>query len=77
MNTMKPKRTLTELLREALAERAQGESLRSIEAKTGVANPHLCNFLRGKASLHLESVDKLLPYLGVEVRRRQSKRKGK
>ncbi len=66
--------TLTKLLRQALAERACSETLRSIEAKTGVANPHLCNFLNGKAGLTLASVDKLLPYLGIEARQKARKR---
>lgn len=66
--------TLTELLREALTERAQVESLHSIERKTGVANPHLSCFLRHKASFSLASVEKLLPYLGITVSRRRPRR---
>lgn len=58
---------MTELLREALAERK--EAFRAIEAATGVPNPSLVRFLAGRQSLRLDMADKLAAYFGIEVTR--------
>ncbi len=67
MNTKTNKPTITEVLREALAERK--ESLRAIERATGVPHPSLIRFLRGELRLRLDMADRLAAYFGVEVRR--------
>ena len=69
----KRKKTMTELLLEALAE---AESLRGVERATGVKNPCLVRFLQGKQSLRLDLADKLADHFGIECRRtRRQKRR--
>ena len=68
----KAKKTMTELLKQALSE---VDSLRGVERATGVKNPSLVRFLQGKQSLRLDLADKLSEHLGIECR--QMRRKGK
>jgi hypothetical protein len=68
MKRRKAQPTMTELLREALAE---AESLRAVERATGVVRQSLMKFLRGK-SLRLDKADLLAEHFGIE-----HKRKGK
>jgi len=67
----KAKKTMTELLKQALSET---ESLRGVERATGVKNPSLVRFLQGKQSLRLDLADKLAVFFGIECR--QKRRKG-
>lgn len=66
MKQPKTKKTMTALLREALAE---AESLRGVERATGVKNPSLVRFVRGEQSLRLDMADKLAAHFGIESRR--------
>ena len=68
----KKSKTMTELLREALAE---AESLRKIERATGVKRQSMMKFLRGEQSLRLDMADKLARHFGVKWQR--TKRTGK
>lgn len=61
----KPDKTMTELLREALAG---ADSLRAVERATGVKNPSLVRFVQGKQSLRLDMADRLAAYFGIECR---------
>lgn len=54
--------TLTELLKEALA---QAPSLRGVERETGVKHPSLIRFLRGEQSLRLDMADRLAEHFGI------------
>jgi transcriptional regulator with XRE-family HTH domain len=58
-----------EQLRGALNYRIQRHtmSVKLLSAVTGIGQPHLCNFLHGRRSLSLESMDKVLHALGLTV----------
>lgn len=62
MNTRKRDATLTELLRDALGK---AESLRPIQAATGVKRQSMAKFARGEQSLRLDMADKLADYFGI------------
>jgi hypothetical protein len=68
MKRKRKKPTMTELLREALAE---CESLRAVERATGVKNPSMVRFLAGKQSLRLDKADALAEHFGIVSRRRR------
>ncbi len=68
----KGKPTMTDLLRQAIAE---AESFRSIETATGVKRQSLMKFVRGEQSLRLDLADKLADHFGITSRR--SRRKGR
>ena len=61
---MKTKATMTDLLRQALAE---AKSLNSVAVATGVQKASLIRFLRGEQSLRLDIADKLAAYFGFQV----------
>ncbi len=63
----KKSRTMTELLRTALAE---AESLRAVERATGLKRQSLAKFRRGETSLRLDLADKLAEHFGIEARRK-------
>lgn len=65
------KPTITELLREALAE---ADSFLGVEQATGVKRQSLMKFARGEQSLRLDMADRLAAHFGLEFRR--IKRKG-
>jgi plasmid maintenance system antidote protein VapI len=70
MRKRKKAATMTELLREALAEAVEaGQSVRSIAREAGLTHPPLGKFLRGEQSLRLDLADRLAAYLGIESRR--------
>jgi hypothetical protein len=71
----KPRKTLSDLLRDALANRPG--SFREVEAATGVPNPSLIRFLRGDQDLKLASAEALMRHFGIVSRRPKPKRKGK
>ena len=58
--------TMTELLREALAE---AESLNAVAVATGVQRASLIRFVKGRQSLRLDIADRLAAHLGIECRR--------
>jgi hypothetical protein len=72
MKDPKTKSTMTDLLREALAE---AESLRAVERATGVKRQSMMKFLQGEQSLRLDLADKLALYFNIVSR--QERRKGK
>jgi plasmid maintenance system antidote protein VapI len=57
--------TLTELLRQALAE---AESLAGIERAIGLKRQSLGRFLHRRQSLRLDLADRLAAYFGIESR---------
>ena len=62
------KPTMTDLLREALAE---AESLRAVERATGVKRQSMMKFIRGEQSLHLDLADKLANYFDIVAERKR------
>jgi plasmid maintenance system antidote protein VapI len=72
MSKRKHKATMTDLLRQALAD---CDSLRAVERATGVKNPSLSHFVRGDQSLRLDMADKLAEHFGIESR--ATRRKGR
>lgn len=60
-------KTMTELLREALAE---VESLRAVARDAGLDQAALSRFAKGKQSLRLDLADKLAAYFGIECTRK-------
>jgi hypothetical protein len=68
---------ITELLREKLNEAiAGGETFQGIEKACDVLRQTLMPFARGECSMRLDKADQLADYLGLELKRRRS-RKGK
>ena len=67
---------LTERIQEAI--RSGGMSRYAISKATGIDQALLCRFLQGKSSMALETVDKVLDALGLEIviRPRRTARKG-
>jgi plasmid maintenance system antidote protein VapI len=65
--------TLTDTLRQAILN--AGVSRYAIAQQTGVSEAALSRFVSGERGLTLESVDRLLPVLGLEVK--ATKRRGK
>jgi len=63
--TKTPEKNLSELLRDALANRPG--SFREVEAATGVPNPSLIRFLRGDQDLKLASAEALIRHFGIRV----------
>ncbi len=64
-------RTMTDLLREALAE---CETLTEVQRATGVKRQALAKFRRGEQSLRLDLADKLAAYFGIESKRKAQDR---
>ena len=62
----KGKRSMSELLREAIIE---ADSLLGIERATGIHRASLRRFRDGENSLRLDLADKLAAHLGIECRR--------
>jgi DNA-binding phage protein len=65
---------ITELLQDAIRE--GGTSRYAISKLTGIDQSVLCRFMQGQSGLSLESVDKVLGALGLEVILRPRERKG-
>jgi plasmid maintenance system antidote protein VapI len=55
-------KTMTELLRESLAD---AESLRAVERATGVKRQSMMKFIRGEQSLRLDIADTLAAHFGI------------
>lgn len=62
----KRNQTMTELLRECLAD---AESVSAVEQATGVKRQSMMKFLRGEQSLRLDMADKLVIHFGIKCRR--------
>ena len=56
---------ITEQLQEAI--RSSGTSRYSISKRTGIDQVLLCRFLKGQSALSLESADKVLDVLELEI----------
>jgi len=61
--------TFSEQLQEAI--RSSGTSRYAIARQTGLSQALLCRFLQGTRGLSLESIDKLMNALGLEIRPRE------
>lgn len=64
--------TLTEILKQRIAQ--WPGSLRQLALRAGVPGPALVYFVNGQRSLHLTTVDKLLPILAIEVKAPKSRK---
>ena len=71
MSKRRKNKTMTDLLREHLAE---AESRSAVERATGVKRQSLMKFLRGDQSLRLDLADTLAVHFGIECRRTKRKR---
>lgn len=60
--------TLADVLRRAI--RDSGENLMTISAGSGIANPILYRFAKGQRDLTLRVADRLMNYLGLEIRQK-------
>jgi hypothetical protein len=70
MGKKKETPTMTDVLREALAEYiAGGGTFLALETETRLVRASLARFLRGETSLRLDLADVLAKRLGVEARR--------
>ncbi|MFI5458034.1 MAG: helix-turn-helix domain-containing protein [Isosphaerales bacterium] len=58
------------------ATRESGMTRYAISAKTGIAQSTLCKFVQGERGLSLESIDKLMDVLGLEIRPRHKRKEG-
>jgi hypothetical protein len=70
-------RTMTEVLRRALAE--SGIPLIQLERETGIQRMSLSRFLAGRQTLHLDVADELAKFLDLHLvvgRRRRPRKKG-
>jgi plasmid maintenance system antidote protein VapI len=67
MRRSKNKSTMTELLRQAIAE---ADTLLGIERDTGVKRAALRRFRDGEQSLRLDIADRLAAYFGIQVCRK-------
>jgi hypothetical protein len=63
--------TITAMLRDAIRE--SGESVLTLERKTGVQRMSLFRFLSGKQSLRLDKAEILMEYFGFELVKRKGK----
>lgn len=63
---MKKKKTMTDLLREALLE---AKSFNSVAKETGLIRHSLMRFARGEQSLRLDLADRLAEHFGIECHR--------
>jgi plasmid maintenance system antidote protein VapI len=66
MPAHKTHKTMTQLLRESLAE---ADSIRGVAKATGLTHVSLVRFANGEQSLRLDLADKLAAHFGIECRR--------
>jgi plasmid maintenance system antidote protein VapI len=71
MNKQKPKATMTDVLRQTIAE--SGIPLLRLSNDADVARASLIRFLRGETSLRLDVADKLAAYFGLELTAKKAK----
>jgi hypothetical protein len=69
MNARQRKSPLTDLLRRTIA--ASGIPYNQLERETGVKRASIIRFLRGDQSMRLDLAERLMVYLGLEVRKRK------
>ena len=72
MLTMPDPHTMSELLRQALAE---ADSIRGVARAAGLDHASLIRFARGESSLRLDLADKLAAHFGIESRPPKRRRK--
>ncbi len=72
MITMAQRKTLTDMLREAL--NTSTESLSHIARESGVEKASLVRFRRGDYSIRLDLADRLAEYFGIEHRLQKRRR---
>ena len=71
-----PKKPISEQIRDAISN-AEVSRYR-ISKETGISEPVLSRFLKGKAGISLDTLDTLGEYLGLDITTRKTpKRKGK
>lgn len=63
--------TMTDLLREAIAE--CDLSFKALERETGVIRQSLMKFATGEQTIRLDAADKLAEYFGLEVVKRKAR----
>ncbi len=68
------KKTFTEQLRKAI--RDSGMTRYAISVQTGIAQSTLCKFVQGERGMSLDSVDRLMDCLGLEIKHTISKKGG-
>jgi plasmid maintenance system antidote protein VapI len=66
----KAHKTMTELLREALAE---ADSIRAVARHNGLDHSSLVRFANGEQSLRLDLADKLAAHFGIVSTRRKAR----
>ena len=65
------KSPVSEALKKAIAD--SGLSYLRLEKETGILRQNLMNFMAGRTSLRLDSVDKLAVFFGLEMTLRKGK----
>lgn len=70
MPTGKTHKTMTHLLREALAE---ADSIRAVAKENGLDHSSLVRFANGEQSLRLDLADKLAAHFGIVSTRRKAR----
>ena len=68
------KKTFTEQLRKAIRE--IGMIRYAISVQTGIAQSTLCKFVQGERGMSLDSVDRLMDSLGLEIKHTISRKDG-
>ena len=67
----KPCQTMTEAIREAIAESEL--SFKALERETSVLRQSLMKFAAGEQTLRLDAADKLAEFFGIEITRRKAR----
>ena len=70
MTPIKPLNTLTDPLRQSIAD--SGLPLLTLAARTGVQRASIMRFMRGETSLRLDKADLLAAYFGLSLQPTQS-----
>jgi predicted transcriptional regulator len=65
--------TFTDQLKQAI--RGSGMTRYAISVQTGIAGSTLCKFLKGQRGMSLDSVNRLMECLALEIRPRRRNRK--
>ena len=71
----KPPTTMTDRLRQAIAE--SGLPMLTLADETGIQRASLIRFARGDQSLRLDIADRLAAYFGLELQPTNAKAKGR
>ena len=68
MSKKRKRMTLAETIRKAIKD--QPVSAYRLNIETGVSQPLISRFIKGERTITIETADKLMAYLGLEVRSR-------